>query len=83
MAIQNKHEETEIDGKKQNALILTITNGHKDTIEKLVKAYDIKEGDEAKLIAYLIAVASNEKIIGKPIGSDGRYFSPPDDWVNA
>ena len=62
-------------------LILTVTNGHKETIEKLVKAYRIKGSDEAKLIAFLIDAVSQEGVIGNPIGGNGRYFTPTDSWV--
>ena len=73
MAIDNKHE--------GDTLVLEITNGHKEEVENLVEAYKIKDGDEAKLIAYLLGVASHESVIGSSIGANGRFFSPPDEWV--
>ena len=81
MAIENKQEKVVVDDREQDALVLTITNSHKSAIEKLVDAYKVKEKDEAKLIAFLIAVAGEEGVIGKPIGADGRFFSPPDEWI--
>ena len=69
------------DGEKKEALILTITSGHKETIEKLVRAYAIKDGDPAKLIAFLIDVASEKSVIGRPLGTTGNFFSLPREWV--
>ena len=81
MAIQNQQEKVVVDGEEQDALVLTITNSHKSAIERLVDAYKVKEKDEAKLIAFLIATAGEEGVIGRPIGANGRFFSPPDEWV--
>ena len=82
MAIYNKIETTEVEGEeKKDALILTVTNGHKEAIDKIVKAYNIKDGDPAKLLAFFISVASEESVIGKPIGTTGSLFSLPREWV--
>ena len=74
MAIENSHNE-------KGDLVLTITNGHKETVEKLVKAYKIKDGDEAKLIAFLTDAVAQDGVIGSPIGANGKFFSPADHWV--
>ena len=74
MAIDNKHV--------GDTLVLEMTNGHKDTVDKLVKAYKIKDGDEAKLIAFLIEAASQDGVIGNPIGANGKFFAPLDSWVD-
>ena len=82
MAIYDKIETTEgEDGEKKEALILTITNGHKETIENLVRAYNIKGGDPAKLLAFFISVASEESVIGRPLGTTGNFFSLSREWV--
>lgn len=74
MAIINEHN-------PKGDLILTITNRHRETIEKLVKEYKIKGADEAKLIAFLIEAVSQEGVVGNPIGANGKFFSPADSWV--
>ena len=80
MAIYNEIKNTERGGGKES-LILEITNDHKETIKDLVKAYKIKDGDEAKLIAFLIAVASHEDVKGKPLGNGIKVFLPQEDWI--
>ena len=82
MAIENTYKTIKKeDGEEQEALVLTLTNRHKKNIEELVEAYNVKEKDEAKLIAYLLAVASQEGVKGEPIGANGKFFALPDDWV--
>lgn len=73
MAIKNEH--------KGDTLVLEITNKHKEQMENLVKAYKIKDDDEAKLIAFLMAVADHPDVIGRPIGTSGSFFDPPQDWL--
>ena len=63
------------------SFVLTISNGHKKTIESLVKAYRIKDADEAKLVAFLIDAVSQDGVVGNPIGANGKYFYPADSWV--
>ena len=75
MAIYNKIETTEVEGEeKKDALILIVTNGHKEAIDKIVKAYNIKDGDPAKLLAFFISVASEESVIGETSWNNWQLF---------
>ena len=79
MAIVEKREK---DKKGNDAFVLTITNGHKDEIDKIIDAYKIKDKDPSKVIAFLLQVASQKDNLGKPLGTSiGGFYIPPKEWV--
>ena len=59
-------------------IVLTLDNGHKEALDKIVKDFDIL--NEEKAIGFMLSVLTEAD--GQPITIDGSKYSPSDSIKN-